>query len=287
MRAVCAPACLALALAPSAQARADDGALLARFAPVLHYDSAERDRATSVEALTVRRLDARGRPGDRIAVRPAADPPATIYGHVVRGRRVWLQYWMLYATNPQDRGIVRTGRHEGDWEVAQVALDRGGRPERAVFAQHSWAEACTWQETRHPGGHLELYVANGSHAVYAAPGTHDRPWPDPNDHADGRGATARPTVVPITARRPAWVAWPGRWGRSDARFWIPGEKSSPRGPAFQSRGPWHDPDAYLARARACGSGAPPGPRYAVLAVAVGLGGAMVVALRLRRRRRTE
>src|SRR3954470_19216131 len=103
MRSVCALACLALA--HPAAARADDAATLKRFAPVLHYDSAEQDRATSGQTLTGQRLDARGRPGDVIALRRAPHPPDTVYGHIVRGRegRVWLQYWMLYATNPQDR----------------------------------------------------------------------------------------------------------------------------------------------------------------------------------------
>src|SRR3954447_18924836 len=51
------------ALVPAVPSRADPGAgdaLLRRHAPILRYDSRERLRATAVEALTARRLTARG-----------------------------------------------------------------------------------------------------------------------------------------------------------------------------------------------------------------------------------
>lgn len=40
------------------------------------------------------------------------------------------------------------------------------------------------------------------------------------------------------------MAWPGRWGGAHARWWVPGEQSSPSGPAFQPQGRWSDPDAW-------------------------------------------
>jgi hypothetical protein len=64
----------------------------------------------------------------------------------------WLQYWRWHTQNPQDRGILRTGRHEGDWELVQVHVDRGGRPLEAVYAQHSGAERCGWPSVRTRGG---------------------------------------------------------------------------------------------------------------------------------------
>src|SRR4051794_1424420 len=256
VRAVCLAAAGALWLAPSSDATAiSDLALLRRYAPVLRYDTHERYRATAVEALTTRAL-AGGQPEDRVALRQRPGAPDVAYGRVVRARsgRTWLEYWFLYAANPQDRGIVRTGRHEGDWEVVALAL-RGGRPELAVFAQHHWAEACAATRIEHLRNAPVVYVANGSHASYPHAGEHGRPWPDPDDEADGRGVTARPRVERVTGAAPGWVRWPGRWGRSEAS-WVPGEKSSPRGPAFQAEGPWADPERYLARARACESGAP-------------------------------
>jgi len=251
------------ATSAAARAAADpdraDGRLLRRYAPVLRYDSHERYRATAVEALTSGKLDGRGRPSDRVALRARSKAPNRVYGRAIRARagRTWLQYWLLYAQNPQDRGIVRTGRHEGDWEAVQVELE-AGKPRQAVFAQHSWAEVCSWSAVERRGRALVVYIANGSHASYPHAGEHGRPWPDPDDESDGRGATVRPRVRPVGDDSPAWVRWPGRWGRSDGGA-IPGEKASPRGPAFQVDGPWRDPDRYLGRARACGSGAPPLP----------------------------
>ena len=180
--------------------------------------------------------------------RHEADPPK----RVVYARQVgqWLQYWSYYRYNSQDRGILRTGRHEGDWELVQLHLS-GGRPDRAVYAQHAWSEACGVR--RRP----VVFVANGSHAAYFTAGTHNRPWPDPDDEADGRGTRLRPAVVPITRDSPAWMRRAQPWGGSRAG-WFPGEQSSPRGPAFQHNR-FDDPAAFAATARACGSGAPGRP----------------------------
>ena len=56
-------------------------------------------------------------------------PPAS-YGRAApaEGGGRWLQYWRWHADNPQDRGILRSGRHEGDWELVQVRVDARGRP---------------------------------------------------------------------------------------------------------------------------------------------------------------
>ena len=114
-----------------------------------------------------------------------------VYGHVAREEgRTWLQYWLYYTHNPQDRGALRTGRHEGDWEFLQLRLGKDRRPDLATLAQHRWAEGCRWNQLRREGRGRAVpvvFIANGSHATYSRPGTHDRPWPDPNDEADGRG----------------------------------------------------------------------------------------------------
>ena len=214
---------------------------------MLHYDARERDFATSVEAL-VARVE-----GDRIALRPRTRPlPDVMYGRVVRRQGTWLQYWFLYADNKQDRGIVRTGRHEGDWEMVQLRLE----DRQATYAQHRWAARCGWTG--------DVRVANGSHASYATAGEHGRPWPDPDDEARGDGRVVRPEVRPFGP----WVRWPGRWGRSRAAWWNPLEASSPEGPAFQEEGAWRDPAARHAQARACSAGAPPLPWTVRAAVAV-------------------
>jgi hypothetical protein len=193
--------------------------------------------------------------------------PKRVYGREANG---WLQYWTYYAYNGQDRGILRTGRHEGDWEMVQIRADG----KQAVYAQHSWAERCAVPRR-------VVYVANGSHAAYFTPGVHDRPWPDPNDYARGDGRRLRPPLVRITRDSPAWMRKSTPWGGSRAG-WFPAEDSSPLGPAFQPER-FDDPAHWAASARACGSGAPPRPaaEYLVFAPLAALGAWFV----LRRRRR--
>jgi hypothetical protein len=205
------------------------------------HDSGERLPLTSVAAAHV---EARGRGRD---LRPAA------YGRALRreGGGAWLQYWLYYPGQDQDRGFVRTGRHEGDWELVQVRVDRDEQPREVVYAQHSGGERCAWGEVERRGGHPVLYAARGSHASYLRRGVRDRMWPDPNDEADGRGRVVRPRVVRIGSELPPWMRWPGRWGGSRARWWVPGEMDSPRGPAFQPDGRFGDPDGWADAARAC------------------------------------
>jgi len=178
--------------------------------------------------------------------------PATVYARSAPSRDdgTWLQYWLPYADNPQDRGMLRTGRHAGDWELFQILLSADGRPREVVAAQHSGAERCPWSvvSVEAASGRPVVYAAYGSHATYLRPGVRDRTWPDPNDIADGRGVRVRPRVVSVTASSPAFMRFPGRWG--GARATWPYESDSPRGPAFQGER-WSDPDAFAASARGC------------------------------------
>jgi hypothetical protein len=288
-------------------AQPDAADLLHRHRPVLRYDSQERRFAVSVAALTgaseidrergdTRRVPAprflgaryadgpRARPGDRLVpARDARPGRPRVYGRVVRDgrRRLRLQYWLFFTDNSQDRGILHTGRHTGDWELLQLRLGRARRPMEATFAQHSWAEGCAWGEIERKSGAPVVYVANGSHALYPRAGGADRPWPDPNDEADGRGRRARPPVERVSAGRPRWMAWPGRWGEDEAG-WVPGEQSSPRGPAFQPDR-WNDPGRFHAtEARACGGGPPGRPWQTVLTIILVLAVA-AAALRAARR----
>ena len=126
-----------------------------------------------------------------------------------------------------------------------------------------------------------VYIANSSHASYPRAGTADRPWPDPNDEADGAGRQLRPPVEAITDADPAWVADSRPWGGSEAG-WVPGEQSSPPGPRFQEDGRWDDPGGYERDARECAS-SPPGRPWQTPAL-IGTGVAVVGAGLLWRRR---
>ncbi len=138
-------------------------AALAAHAPVVVHDSRERFPLTSVAAAPVTA------PGLDLDPRPA------VYGRIAAAARggVWLQYWLFYRVQDQDRGIVRTGRHAGDWEMVQYRVDHRGRTVQAVYAQHSGAERCSWRHVRQRYGRPLVYVARGSHASYASTAARD------------------------------------------------------------------------------------------------------------------
>jgi uncharacterized cupin superfamily protein len=94
--------------------------------PVLVHDSRESSPAASVGAFA----------GTVPGVPPS--PAPTVYER--RAGR-WRQFWLVFESNDQDRGVVRTGRHTGDWEMVQFRVDAAGRPVEAVYAQHSGAGA--------------------------------------------------------------------------------------------------------------------------------------------------
>src|SRR5215213_6882882 len=173
-------ACAVVALVPAGAAGARGP--LARFSPIVVEASDDPSGLTSVEAFA-----------GRVPGVESGTPVPTVYG---RRAGPWLQYWLLFASNDQDRGVLRTGRHEGDWELVQYRL-RGGRPVQAVYTQHSGAESCGYGGVRRSRGRPVVFVARGSHAAYFRPGLRDRTWPDPNDEADGRGPRSRPRLVRV------------------------------------------------------------------------------------------
>ncbi len=211
-------------------------AALTAFTPVVIHDSAESYPLASA--------------GAHAPVARTSDTRPAAYGREVPaddGGR-WLQYWLYYPYQDQDRGIVRTGRHAADWELVQYRVDDDDHLLEAVYAQHSGGERCGAGEVE-LSGHPIVYAARGSHASYFHAGTRDRMWPDPNDEADGQGAMTRPELVEISATDPPWMTYPEPWGPSRARFFIPGEQDSPKGPAFQPER-W-DAGAFAAGAHDC------------------------------------
>ena len=183
-----------------------------------------------------------------------ADSPPASYGRAVAapaGGR-WLQYWRWHESNRQDRGVLRTGRHAGDWELVQVRVDRGEQPVEAVYAQHSGGERCGWPEVR-TRGDAPVGLPRQRLARGLLPPRGARPHVP---RSQRRGARARQRDPPAAggdrrADSPSWMRFTGRWGASRAR--LPFEQSSPRGPAFQGVR-WRDPAAFAASARSCMAG---------------------------------
>ena len=195
--------------------------VLALLGPVVVHDSRE---ASPLGLGRAARGHRRGRPGGLRAACPAGGASGGCSS----------------PHNDQDRGIVRTGRHAGDWEMVQVRSDAAGRPVEAVYAQHSGAERCPWSAVEKRGGRPVVYVAHGSHAAYFRPGVRDRMWPDPNDEADGRGLAVRLPLEPIAAARPGLDALAGPLGRRPRRL-GPGRDGLAARPGLPAAGPLERP----------------------------------------------
>jgi hypothetical protein len=163
-----------------------------------------------------------------------------LYGRVVRGDsgRDWLQYWFWLYYNPKN--LFGFGKHEGDWEMIQIGLGAGGRPEVLSYAQHDSGEArkaseAEWTE-RDGARHPVVYVSPLSHASYFESGTH--PYPIGIDHPYGDGPEAFPAVESFGE----WVQWPGRWGNTE-RVIARKIGNGPPSPSRQSS-KWESPAAF-------------------------------------------
>ncbi len=93
-----------------------------------------------------------------------------VYGRVVeRGTYRWLQYWLWFYDNPKNGRSI--GRHEGDWEFVQLALDAADVPRFVTYSQHAGGEARDAAKgvkfhTEGDQAHPVVHVALLSHACY-------------------------------------------------------------------------------------------------------------------------
>ena len=159
----------------------------------------------------------------------------------------WLQYWLWFYYNPKH--LLGFGKHEGDWEMVQIALDGDDQPVVVTCSQHERGEARGWAGVEKlvagDGIHPVIYVAPFSHANYFEKGAH--PYPGGIDNPDG----SEDPVLPELEELGPWRSWKGRWGNSTgvlqplSRGKLGGV--SPKSPAHQ--GPrWTHPANYHAEA---------------------------------------
>lgn len=176
---------------------------------------------------------------DALALRGRQDGGDVVYGRARRDGEghLWLQYWSFYYY--VDRGFLGLDQHEGDWQVFQIRLDAGGRPDAATFIHHSHAHRLSWQQVELAGSEdgpvAVIRPARGSHSPLPRSGSFAAPVVP--DHNDGRGPVVRPRLETIGEDGPGWVLWPGRWGSTRRREYFEGE--SPRGP--RDHPCWEDP----------------------------------------------
>ncbi|NIM94956.1 MAG: PrsW family intramembrane metalloprotease [Anaerolineales bacterium] len=172
----------------------------------------------------------------------AGGPQILAYAHVERDENpyvITIQYWLFYYYNDW------FNKHEGDWEMVQVILTKGGDPQWVVLSQHHGGTRRPWNRTKiEMETHPAVYVALGSHANYF--------WGNENypngttignvqvEIMDRTGTYGRviPKVVLIPDREdvewePAtwtgleWLSFGGRWGEAAPQS----DFSGPLGPA--------------------------------------------------------
>jgi RsiW-degrading membrane proteinase PrsW (M82 family) len=181
----------------------------------------------------------------------AGGPPVVAYAHVVDGEaagQITIQYWFFYFYNDW------FNKHEGDWEMIQVTLDRGGQPQWVVYSQHQGGTRRSWQDAPVEGGtHPVVYVALGSHANYFSGNElypHGRVVGNSQVTVlDRTGLAGRvtPEITMLPDRRPeaqngplpaelAWMDFAGRWGEKTSVAGFEG----PTGPCFKGN-QWERP----------------------------------------------
>lgn len=167
---------------------------------------------------------------DTLALRRQGGGANVCFGRECRDEdgRLWLQYWFFFYYD--DKGLLGFEQHEGDWEVLQLRINEKGRPDAVTLASHSSAECLSWDQLDLAAGEdgpiPVIYVARGSHAPLARPGTYAAPAVP--DHNDGLGPRVRPRLEALYEGGPDWVLWPGRWGSTRRHEYF--ERDSPRGP---------------------------------------------------------
>jgi hypothetical protein len=191
--------------------------------------------------------------------------PATVYAAALKaGKRIVLEYWLFYpfdlysVTDPPGEFWQD---HEGDWEAVAVVLDSKEKPLLVGASHHCGGARREWVRVKRRGTHALVYAALGSHGNYFAPGeyAHDqRCWPKVaiaifkaygvplNDHV-AAGRVIAPAVVPVTAKSPPWMAFPGKWGEAQYVHFPDNAPFAfgfgPSGPAFHTL--WRKPLATV------------------------------------------
>ena len=188
-----------------------------------------------------------GRSDALLAKYEARQDPAsqgTCYGRVARrSGAVFLQYWFFYVDNPC---VLAPGRHDGDWEFAQIRLtERAHQPTHITVAQHGAPETRRLSpDTPRP----DIFVASSSHASYLTEGSQPRlPIADECDAARRPEKELEVELMPAAG----WPYWHGRWGvDKGVGTWLAIALHRPRTPL------------YLRPLNRLGAGdSPPSPRW--------------------------
>ncbi|KAF2195303.1 hypothetical protein K469DRAFT_698877 [Zopfia rhizophila CBS 207.26] len=101
-----------------------------------------------------------------------SDAPAVLIA-VDKGNGVVDAFWFFFYSYNLGNTVfnVRFGNHVGDWEHTAIRFHHG-KPKAVYFSEHSFGEAYSYDALEKIGKRPVGYSATGTHAMYAAPGTH-------------------------------------------------------------------------------------------------------------------
>jgi hypothetical protein len=164
-----------------------------------------------------------------------------VYAHVDTASNT-IQYWFFYAFNGGD-----LNRHEGDWEMIQVALS-GGAPVQVMYSQHYAGQSARWEQVDKQGDHVKVYVARGSHANYIKP--YSGKIGLASDAVGDNGKVLHPEeyTIELLGTQP-WLQFAGHWGWAGANDSQASEaailgEAGPQGPMFRDSGTMWQPLAW-------------------------------------------
>ncbi|MFC1992752.1 hypothetical protein ACFLV3_02930 [Chloroflexota bacterium] len=179
-----------------------------------------------------------------------------------------VQYWIFFYFNDW-RNL-----HEGDWELVQLCfpdytakelLDRDEQPDFVAYSQHQAGQRMPWSDMKDNyllvGTHPIVYVAQGSHANYFAPGNY---WSGLD--FDETGSSSWQVILPeqlnvillpeIGAEGSGleWLEFKGGWGEYlgfsisvlDLQFWQRGPFGPPWSEGGKNSGKWEQPGKWAA-----------------------------------------
>jgi len=177
-----------------------------------------------------------------------------------------IQYWIFYYFNDW------RNCHEGDWELVQLCfpgctaqelLEKVEQPFFAAYSQHQAGQRMSWSDMKDNAlvldTHPVVYVAQGSHANYFAPG---RFWSGLD--FDNTGLSSWKVLKPeqlnlvllpeigTASEEPGWLEFKGRWGENldscisvlGLKFWQRGPFGPPWGEGGQTNTKWEHPDEW-------------------------------------------
>ncbi len=160
------------------------------------------------------------------------DDAPVIYAHIAKEpgfEGLAVQYLFFYYFNDF------LNKHEGDWEMIQVAFDTDSvtealaqEPARLAYSGHGGGEKASWEDDKvqKEDGRPVVYVARGSHASYYEPGVYlgtakegavfgcERTT-EPHRRVDDAEVQLLPNAVSDPEDEFAWIEYDGLWGEQD------------------------------------------------------------------------